>query len=98
SVACAAGPVVAAELLAITRLGSPNGVVLGRVLDLVLGALHVDARLVEVDRVDHPGGQQHLPAEDTWTGVDDDVAAADVVARLMDLADLSIDGVHREAD
>src|SRR5262249_11760815 len=97
-VAGAAGSVVGAELLAIRRVVHPVGVVLGRVLDLVLRALHVDGGLVEVDRVDDPRGEEHLLPEDPRAGVDDDVPRADVVARLVDLAHRAVEGLDGEAD
>jgi hypothetical protein len=48
--------------------------------------------------VDSPRRQQDLAAEDPRAGVDDDLARADVVARVIHLADVTISGVNLVPD
>src|SRR5512132_2218200 len=86
----AAAAVVAADLVAVVLVVVPLLVELRRVLDLVLGAVDEDRLRVRVDVPDHAGREQHLLAEDPRTGVDDDEAAADVVRRLVNLADVAV--------
>ena len=50
------------------------GVVVGRVLDLILGHRDVDLLVVTVDPLDDPGGDHALLAEDPESGVDDQPA------------------------
>ena len=54
---------------------------------MVLNEVDVDLAGVVVDPVDDPG-RQHAPfAEDPEPGIDDDVAAADVVSGGVEVAD-----------
>src|SRR5512132_3311366 len=92
----AAAAVVAADLVAVVLVVVPLLVELRRVLDLVLGAVDEDRLRVRVDVPDHAGREQHLLAEDPRTGVDDDEAAADVVRRLVNLADVAVGGLDLE--
>jgi len=50
-----------------------------------------------VDPVDHTGREHDLLAEDPRAGVDNDVARADVVGRLVDLPDASVGRLDAEA-
>src|SRR5262245_10948125 len=54
---------------------------LGRLLDLVLAARDVHLALLVIDPLDGAGRQHYLRAEDPSAGVDDQVAAADLVGR-----------------
>src|SRR5436309_11481882 len=87
----ATGAVVARELAPVRLVAIATLVELGRVLDLVLRPADVDLAVVVVDAVDHTGRQHDLLAEDPRSGVDDDVARADVVRGLVDLADRAVD-------
>src|SRR5262249_3321931 len=88
----AAGPRVRAELGAGVLVANHGLVELGSVLDLLLPQLVLDLLLVGIDAGDHARGKHDSLPEDPRAGVDDDVAGADVVARLVDPADAA---VHR---
>ena len=90
--------VVAAELVAAGVVRDRHLVQLGSVLDLVLRAVDVDALVVAVDPVDHPGREDDLASEDPRAGVDDDRGHADVVGRLVDLADPTVERLDRVPD
>src|SRR5919197_1128726 len=92
-----AAVVVAAELLAVRLVAIPRLVEFRRVLDLVLHAVDEDRLRVRVDVPDEAGRDQHLLAEDPGTRVDDDEAAADLLGRLVDLADLAVGCFDLEA-
>src|SRR6185503_15176538 len=87
--------VVRADLLApavrVRRL-----VELRRVLDLILLQAEVDLLVGDVEPRDRLCRDHDLSAEDPWAGVDDDVGGADVIRRLVDLADVAVerDGVE----
>src|SRR6185436_3074966 len=66
-------------------------VVLGRVLDLVLGAMDEDLLLVMVDVTNDAGREHHLLAEDPRAGIDNDQRAVDVKRSVVNLADRPID-------
>src|SRR5215210_6192688 len=75
SIAGSADAVVVAERAAIRLLAIASLFELGRVLDLLLGAIDEDLPLVGIDPVGHAGRKHDLLAEDPRAGVDDDVAA-----------------------
>src|SRR5215213_751795 len=89
--------VVRAELRAVPLLLVRVLVELGRVLDLVLASVDDNRLRIEVDALDHRGREHDLLAEDPRAGVDDDVARADVVGRLVDLADPAVGRLDLEA-
>src|SRR5918994_4534266 len=94
-----AAAVVAAEAVAVlVVLAVQVDVELRSVLDLLLRAVHEDRLGVEIDAVDDAGRQQDLLAEDPRPGVDDQLAPADFVRRLVDLADAAIHCLNGEAD
>src|SRR5687768_11184741 len=65
-------------------------------LDLVLGAVHDQLAVRDVDHVNHARRQQNLLAEDPRTGVAHDVARADVVGRLVDGPNLAVNSLDLE--
>src|SRR5262245_16296784 len=90
-------PVVRAEVRAVRVVRCERVVVLGSALDLLLRAVDEDLLLGLFDPADDAGRDHDLLAEDPWPRVDHDVAAADVVGRLVDLADRAVDRLHPEA-
>src|SRR5215216_3167447 len=94
-----AATVVAAELGPVRVVPIGLLVELRRVLDLVLREPDEDRLGVGIDPLDHACRQHDLLPEDPRAGVDDDVAAADLVGRLIDLPDPAVgrfDGVTGE--
>src|SRR3954471_2322699 len=89
--------VVVAHPRAVVVVAVRRLIELGRVLDLLLGLIDVDDFIVVIDPVDHAGRQQNLLAEDPRPRIDNDVAVADLVGRLIDLSDRSIDRLDTEA-
>src|SRR5439155_15071993 len=67
-----------------------------RFLDLVFRAVDEHRLGVEIDIADDTRRKHDLLAEDPRTGVDDDEAVADVVGRIVDLADAAVQGLYRE--
>src|SRR5829696_20875 len=92
------GAVVGPNVLAVGLLTLPFGVVVGGLTDLVLGEVDVDLAGLVVDPVDDPGRQHALFAEDPEAGIDDDVAAADVVGGGIEVADGAVSSDDLEAD
>ena len=92
-----AAAVVATDALPVARLAVDVLVELGAVLDLVLRAVDEDLLRRRGRRAGSPGRQHHLLAEDPRAGVDDDVAGADLVRRLVDLADPAVGRLDLEA-
>src|SRR5215213_8149617 len=88
--------VVAAEVRPIVLAQVRVLVELRRVLDLVLRPVDVHLLVGGVDPVDHTGREHDLLAEDPRAGVDNDVARADVVGRLVDLPDASVGRLDAE--
>src|SRR5579871_2204589 len=74
-----------------------GALVLGGVLDVVLGDGDVHGPVLVIDAVDHPGGQHHGLAEDPGTGAHQQPAAPGLDVVLVDLADVTVDGVNRVA-
>src|SRR6266516_4529575 len=91
-----AGSVVARELGPVRLVAVPALVELGSALDLVLRPADVDLLVVTVDAIDHARRDHDLLAEDPRARVDDDVARANVVGRLVDLADRPVDRLDAE--
>src|SRR5215218_2235453 len=92
------GAVVGPDVLPVGLLTLAFGVVVGSLVDLVLGEVDVDLAGVVVDPVDDPGRQHALFAEDPEAGIDHDVAAADVVGGGVEVADGAVGGDDLEAD
>src|SRR5439155_14865928 len=91
-----AGSVVARELGPVRLVAVPALVELGSALDLVLRPADVDLLVVTVDAIDHARRDHDLLAEDPRARIDDDVARANVVGRLVDLADRPVDRLDAE--
>src|SRR4029077_2950480 len=83
--------VVRAELAVVGLVAVRIGIELGSVLDLLLRPVDVDLLVLRIDAVDHACRQHGLLPEDPRAGVDHHEARADVVARLVDLADAAVE-------
>jgi len=57
---------------------------------LILRPVDEDLLVVVIDTADHAGGEHHLFAEDPGACVDNDITGADVITRLVDLADTAV--------
>src|ERR671922_542713 len=97
AVTSAARAVIATELVSIARVGEPLLVELGRVLDLILGAIDEHRLGVEIDVADHTRRQHHLLAEDPRPCVDDDEASTGIVGCAVDLPDAPVESLDGEA-
>src|SRR5215218_3929795 len=86
------GAVVPGDRVAVGRVLARAGLEVGRALDLVLGAIDAERLVVDVDRGDEAGGDEHRLAEDGWPGVDEQVGAVDVLDHVLDAAHAA---VHR---
>src|SRR5215212_7003007 len=85
-----AATVVAADLRPVRLVPVRVLVELGRILDLVLREPDEDRLRVGVDPLDHARREHDLLPEDPRPRVDDDVAAADLVGRFVDLSDPAV--------
>ncbi|MFI8363955.1 IS3 family transposase [Streptomyces sp. NPDC085612] len=86
-----AGAVVGAQFLAVAGVAQVLvPVELGCVLDLLLGAVHVDLLLVLVDADHRARREEHLLAEDPHAGVHHQIRVPDFVGVLVDLADTAV--------
>jgi hypothetical protein len=91
------GTVVGPDVLAVSLLAFPLGVVVGGLADLAFSEVDVDLAGIIVDPVNDPGRQYAHFAEDPEAGIDDDVTPADVVGGGIEVADGAVGGDDLEA-
>src|SRR3954454_10069657 len=84
------GAVVPGDRLAVGGVLAEPGVEVGGAHDLVLGPVHRDRLVVDVDRRDEPGREEDRLAEDRRSRVDQQVGAVDARDHVLHLADAAV--------